>query len=54
MQVTLEVIQLEAVIKCCLCPKLFQEEVLLPLASATPRLLERGFLGSLSLGGGSG
>jgi hypothetical protein len=52
---TLEVPQLEAVIDGRVSPELVQEAAaLLPLANATPLLLENSVLESLSLVGGRG
>jgi hypothetical protein len=45
---------LEAVINGRVSPELVQEAALLPLANATPLLLEESVLESRSLGGGRG
>ena len=54
MRDTPEVTQLEAVVNGCVSPELLHEAALLPLANATPLLLDTGVLESLSPGGGRG
>jgi hypothetical protein len=54
MQDTLALTRLEAVINSRVSPELIQKAAFLPLANATPALLEAGVLESRSAGGGHG